>query len=97
MPNDPYTVAAKLLDAGPDNKPSRPAPAPPVKRAAASSAPDVMVGKKYDDPQSREDEQYMTGAVKRINQRIEAGNERMSGEYTKRRFNDRRYGRRSSR
>jgi len=96
MAHDPYSQTAKLLDAGPS----------PTKRTAGKSSasaspspaiPDVVVGKRYTDPESVRNEEYMTGAVKRLNQRMSADNERVSGEYRSRRYNDRRFGRRSGR
>lgn len=90
--SDPYTVAGKKLakaaEGPPASKPSAPA------RSMSTSMPDVVVGKKHIDPQSRADEEYMMGEQKRINQRLMKGAERLSGEYRSRRYNDRRYGRR---
>lgn len=93
--DDPYSKAAKVLDtAGGGSKSSR---APSAAKSTASSIPDVVVGRKYTDPQSRADEEYMEGAQRDINRKLMRGAERLSGEYRSRRFNDRRYGRRSGR
>jgi hypothetical protein len=93
--DDPYSQTAKLLDAGPS--PAKRTTSPAAPSVGRSPVPDVVVGKRYEDPESRADEEYMAGAQKRIEKRLSEGAERISGEYTKRRFNDRRYGRRSSR
>ncbi len=92
--DDPYTQTAKLLDAGPARKK---AITPTPTGLSSSPTPDVVVGRKYNDPQSRADEEYMEGAQRKINEGLQRGAEKVSGEYRTRRYNDRRYGRRSGR
>ena len=43
-----------------------------------------VVGKKYMDPQSQADEQYMTLAQRRINERLARGAQQLSDELRKR-------------
>lgn len=96
MPSDPYSQTAKLLDkASSAGMTEETTPRP--SKAAPTNTPMAVVGKKYMDPQSRSDEEYMEGAQRGINKRLSEAGERLSGEYRSRRYNDRRYGRRNGR
>lgn len=77
---NPYTKAAKVLDdpTGKRKASLRPAAAPPKE-----DAPMRVVGKKYVDAQSQADEQYMTGAQRRINTRLARGVDAIADEALK--------------
>lgn len=74
---DPYRRAAEALDRE-KQKPSRPTKKPV--KDVGDPEPMQVVGKKYTDPQSLADEEYMRGAQQRINTYLAGGAERLSEE-----------------
>ena len=74
--SDPYRRTARALDEAttPKKRKLQPKPAP------SAEVPMQVVGKRYMDPESLANEEYMTGAQGRINRRLAEGAERMSEE-----------------
>jgi len=78
---NPYRRAAEALNRE-KRKPEPRARKPVVE--AGDPLPMQVVGKKYVDPQSLADEQYMTMAQRRINERLARGAQQLSDELRKR-------------